>query len=372
MPVPKVIGRGIQSKIINQESGKRLYASDVPYQEQMQKLSQKYVLSVQLQKESEFKKPYLEDDYGEMEHFFYPGPEDPKFPPGPGGFDDGCKVGFESAGAVEGWRICAPSDDCAGWVFTCAHKIVSFACGNCQIARMEQLPGDRLLVVICSGEDKLSVKFATNDGKSHTFEPNRSCLGPGADPGCTSCADCKTYPPVIHFTTQQMSVGGTQNLNATGGGGGPYTWKLSAGGGTLSKTLTNSGENTVYTAAGSNANCTNNPTIEVTDYCGNKATLKIAVNGAGATGAAYDIMTCSVSGGAVHYVSTGFKCDNSPATGFNGCSSGFPPLTCPGGPPCDTSVNCGPTGKKHSCAVGTYDDRTAALLAAGCCPAGLL
>jgi hypothetical protein len=145
--------------------------------------------------------------------------------------------------------------------------------------RMEQLPNDRLLVVICSKTDNLDVKYKTNDGETNTLRFGRTCLGTGPDPACVgvSCANC-TATPSIGYTTQQMSVNGTQNLNADGGGGGPYTWSIISGGGTLSKTVTANNEMTVYTAPSSNPGCAYNPTIQVKDYCGHTKTLKLAVN----------------------------------------------------------------------------------------------
>jgi hypothetical protein len=72
-----------------------------------------------------------------------------------------------------------------------------------------------------------------------------------------------------------MSINGTQELTVTNGGIGPFTWSITGGGGTLSSS---SGTSVNYTAPSSNQSCANNPTIKVTDYCGQEATLKLAVN----------------------------------------------------------------------------------------------
>src|SRR4030042_6858299 len=79
----------------------------------------------------------------------------------------------------------------------------------------------------------------------------------------------------INYTNQTMSVGSSQDLSASGGCP-PYNWSLSGGG-----TLTPSGgDNTsaTYVAPASNANCTDNPTITLTDCCRNAAGIQIAVN----------------------------------------------------------------------------------------------
>lgn len=79
---------------------------------------------------------------------------------------------------------------------------------------------------------------------------------------CTSCGDCP--PPIVGFTSKQMNTTGTQTLTASGGGGGPYTWAIASGAGTLSG---NNGTSVVYTAPSSNPNCDGNPVISVTDSC---------------------------------------------------------------------------------------------------------
>jgi hypothetical protein len=88
--------------------------------------------------------------------------------------------------------------------------------------------------------------------------------------GSPCCEDAG--PLYISYTSLLMSCGGQQTL--TGGGGcGPYTWSASTG--SLSETQ---GSDTVYTAPATNANCTDNPTITVTDCCGNSASISLAVN----------------------------------------------------------------------------------------------
>ena len=130
-----------RSKLVEQEYGRRLYASDLPYEEAMDQLSQKYLDSVKLIKQSEFKKPYLEDDYVPMEYAYYP-TDWPTFAPvNPGdSITPDCKVGIEASGVLDAWRDCVnPEEDCSAWIFTCAHKLTQIMCGYCTIKKMTPL-----------------------------------------------------------------------------------------------------------------------------------------------------------------------------------------------------------------------------------------
>ena len=77
----------------------------------------------------------------------------------------------------------------------------------------------------------------------------------------------------IIYTSLSMACNDSQDLIAVNGCL-PYTWSLS-GGGTLSE---NTGYMVVYTAPATNVNCADNPTIKVTDCCGNAVEIKLAVN----------------------------------------------------------------------------------------------
>jgi hypothetical protein len=87
---------------------------------------------------------------------------------------------------------------------------------------------------------------------------------------------------------QQMPVGGSQTLTATGGCGG-YTWSIIGGGGSLSSST---GDSTTYNAPTSNPDCENNPTIRIMDSCGNTKDMQIAVNSWTGNDIAYS--TCHV------------------------------------------------------------------------------
>lgn len=379
---------------ISDEAGRRMYASDIPYEEQMDRMTQKYLDGVKLIKQSEFKKPYQADSYEEMEHFADTGMPPWKFtPPTPDeGWTPDCKVQVEAAGAQDrGWGGCDPSDNCGLWIFTCAHRLKRIGCGNCTIKKIEKLDGDRLAVILCSDNDSLDISLVSDYDPKGSTTKERFCLGEGHNPNCSDCDSCTqaAYPPVISYTTQQMAINGTQNLSATGGGGQPYTWSITSGGGSLSKTVTLSGETTVYTAPATNAQCANNPTIQVKDYCNHTATLKIAINAVtGDTWAIWQNAFDGVHPGCPDHPNTvwrgkRWRCNGTYWIDVGICSACCPPHgTCVQCPTCDPACEAplSPTGccvYTANCAdgqcVAKYKDvRTAAMKTNGCCPYQLL
>lgn len=80
----------------------------------------------------------------------------------------------------------------------------------------------------------------------------------------------------LGYTTLVMacSGGGSQQTLTAGGGCAPYEWSLS-GGGTL---VDNEDGTALYTSPATNAECSSNPTITLTDCCGGSAHIHIAVN----------------------------------------------------------------------------------------------
>jgi hypothetical protein len=188
--------------------------------------------------------------------------------------------------------------------------------------------------------------------------------------------------PSMGYTTQQMTTSGTQTLTVTGGTA-PYTWTIISGGGSLSSST---GSSITYTAPSSNANCSNNPTIQVCEFYGGCTTLKIAVNGDGATTNAYSIVSHTQASCGAHtkccwaIYRTNYNCDGTITVGSTiGCDScdcgdNTTDCHCGGGFFCLLSSlqarcnNCGSTG----CADGNYDIRTSGMKTAGCCPAALL
>jgi hypothetical protein len=74
----------------------------------------------------------------------------------------------------------------------------------------------------------------------------------------------------ISYTSLLMSCGQQQTFTAKGGCS-PYLWSITGGGGSIT-------QEGVYTAPATNGNCLNNPTIQVTDCCGNTASINLAIN----------------------------------------------------------------------------------------------
>ncbi|MBI5603752.1 MAG: RHS repeat protein [Deltaproteobacteria bacterium] len=218
------------------------------------------------------------------------------------------------------------------------------------------------------------------------------------------------FSPVIGFTTQQMAVNGTQNLSVNGGSGGPYTWEILHGGGSLSGS---EGNSITYTAPASNPNCVNNPTIQVTDSSGQTASLNMAVNAyphhietayvwtdspSNAQCGSYTECCWRISAfrffcdGSFHaWLWDCTSCDAPPPGNCSGCYTKLiydPPNACWGNwKPDTTSMECLPdqllerctannacgqlTGIPISCS-GPTDVRTAQLKSIGCCPFALI
>lgn len=86
----------------------------------------------------------------------------------------------------------------------------------------------------------------------------------------------------LGYTTLAMSCSGVQTLTASGGCA-PYSWNASFG------TIVPSEDTTqaTYTAPATNAECTSNPTISLSDCCGLSDSIQIAVNCYGAADLAY-------------------------------------------------------------------------------------
>jgi hypothetical protein len=74
----------------------------------------------------------------------------------------------------------------------------------------------------------------------------------------------------ISYTSLSMSCGQQQTFTAKGGCS-PYLWSITGGGGSIT-------QEGVYTAPATNVNCVDNPTIQVTDCCGNTASINLAIN----------------------------------------------------------------------------------------------
>jgi len=102
---------------------------------------------------------------------------------------------------------------------------------------------------------------------------------------------CCASSPGISLLADTLLMGCNQNQTISVDpeipGCPPYTWQLS-GGGTLTPDEGDPNHGSaVYHSPSSNANCSSNPTIIVTDACGDSAQVHIAVNCSSASGDAY-------------------------------------------------------------------------------------
>jgi hypothetical protein len=89
-------------------------------------------------------------------------------------------------------------------------------------------------------------------------------------------SDAFATPLTLGSYSQTMWAGGyNQTLTVSGGDGGPYSWYIVGGAGTLSSST---GSTVTYTSPSANPGCANNVAIRVTDSSGNTADVPIANN----------------------------------------------------------------------------------------------
>lgn len=202
---------------------------------------------------------------------------------------------------------------------------------------------------------------------------------------CPTCGNCPA--PVISSSSTQVPFNGTQVLQASGGAGGPYSWTLVLGDGSLSSTA---GGLVTYTAPSANADCLQNPSIVVRDACGKTAEISLSVSVPPASfdpaGRMYSEFRGRVLGGcSCSYSWVGISCDGRVGWVSHGCSPnpgafcGYPPP-----PPwewfdyldhvwsrlcSEAAAACDPD---RVCIDGYIEDlRTADQKLHGCCPAQL-
>jgi hypothetical protein len=208
--------------------------------------------------------------------------------------------------------------------------------------------------------------------------------------------DCSTPLSIGGSRQMPTSVQGppyipsTQTLTVSGGDGN-FQWSKT-GGGALGTPTGDRNQSIVYTAPISNANCSSNPTIQVTDNCGNVATLKISINQYNNSYVAYytyvpiDISHCEADLNIPSFNCAGAQIV--PGTGMGGyCNTknyylynypeccGYydcvpPPGVCTGHCSAADLVTCCNEYPPHgtSC-IGTVDVRSGTLIEYGCCPA---
>lgn len=302
------------------EYGRRLYVSDLTYQGQIRKPTDKAFDDLYKLPHSENKKPYMEDDYGEMEYFQSP-------PFGfPWDFPD-----FDAPWQMPGkppWLLiftcqvlgspCFCADGTAKcYSINCSHKIVE--------ATIEPLgdPGDvGLFSVTASGGQiciagKVGAEGAVRVNILMQAEPGDGSIvygeyGPIVMYQCDDedCDPCVTATPVEYDSDSSPALiyqTDTFTVYVTPGTG-PYSWVISGTGLTLGSAITAGISNTV-TADGSACGC---GAITVTDACGNVAYGGIRVVEASGWSGAYGMEevtwgTCNIGWGQTSVLET---CDN--------------------------------------------------------------
>ena len=325
-----------------------------------------------LEKESQFKKPYLANNHPESELLFTPPgktPPDRTALPGPGD----CQPVGDAVGG--GAPPCQPEVSCGQWVWTCAHRITKFSVmqGNGWLQSIQYGGNDTVTVTVCWNEgDTVEGKVIgslveTPTGAVFKAAKNFDACKPTCPSKASGCTLCTTCPiPVIGYTSKQMSVGATQALtHASGGSGGPYTWAANYG--TFDTPV---GTSVNYTAPASNANCSANPIITLTDCCGSQGVLFLAVNQWSDTSAIAWRKCCVVQAGP-NYCITDYTCLGVLSGRIFGGDWNSLCLICDAN--CGSSKGCyGPTGACTIYGVGPGDLRTAAMIAGGCCPQQML
>ncbi len=185
------------------------------------------------------------------------------------------------------------------------------------------------------------------------------------DPVCTG---------TIVYTTLSMQFDDEQSLSVGGFNvyteDDDFTWQISSGGGTLSETT---GKSTLYTAPPVNAECEDNPTIQL--FCSGVliSQITIAINVVTSSSEAYRIYTCQSpvvpEGTGMEAGYNKFRCDGVQIGGRFSCD-GCDPCTCA------EDMTLERWGDEEKCdlpgGAGTYDQRTPQMITDGCCPEALL
>ena len=226
------------------------------------------------------------------------------------------------------------------------------------------------------------------------------------DSGCWPCpSPCKVSQLSISYYTTSMVCGESQELAAQDSEfgdqvpccpAGDLSWEIISGGGSLQPT---SGLSVIYTAPASNAGCSSNPTIKLTDCCGRVAELALGVSTPGLDEGAHAFQTffgysneclldancpgpactceppmCQIENCWIH--SMIFNCIG--GVSMDDCTMGNQSAycvswdTCKGEIPVSGCYATGPWNFNALLDASPVDLRSDAQIEAGCCPAGVL
>jgi hypothetical protein len=418
------IPRNKQNRIVNKEYSRLPYWTDDGYEDVQKSVSQKYVADNFGQfPESENQQPYRNDGDYQQTEYDYQAPS----------YNDWDLPNLPTIAANTGTR------DCEGlWAQLFPDRLKGpFIPNQREIDTIRDIYApvcDTVYIphICCGTKLKISGPSEIASGGTGTFSvnaPNNGChyefyaddgtmwtngsytaptissskyiyvgvrpyLG---DDGGKDCADLKKVKitaglcnVTITPTIQQMATSQKQTLSVSGGVlGETYAWAILSGGGSLSAS---SGSSVDYTAPSSNANCANNPTIQLSCNGNPMHSITIAVNDYGTNDAGRictyiegDCIIVIAPGGPNVYYQKGvtgyikrINCDGTLTTIQTAARSDacWAPLV--PGCGCDLMLSTSlayllTTGL--SCDAGwnvAFDVRTAADKANGCCPSQLL
>ena len=311
-------------KQVNKEYGKRPYVDEdaKDYIEYSKRPTDKEMFDRLEEKHSEFKKPYMFDDYQEMEHY-YPPPVQWGSP--------AWDLGGSGGGGDNGWSVNwwmgdyagdSPADDeAAGWLgwyimgckIECPLIIQGDACDDDEhccyfnpawqlITNVEAIKGEDVVEFTKNDPDDWNIHLpgeirkgfcfkvteASGIGKI-VFEATTQATGIQRrsvnceveityNCGC-NCATADTFEIDTGSSATTIAPGGTATLVAQGGCG-PFTWSVSGTGYTMDDATTTDPSNVLNSPSGT-CGVQYDPvaTVTITDNCSTQITTKVRNTG---------------------------------------------------------------------------------------------
>jgi hypothetical protein len=254
--------------VSNKDYGRRLYVDDANYNEQMGVGSRRpaFTQNTALYKQSEFKKPYREDSYSEMEYGADPSSGLP--PPWPGPPSDN-PAPYEGDAPISPWtvRFLCWGDPCYGYgemhceTITCVWPITGYAavsapagcqyqlnlsgvvCGECPEGETFQIIFD----VLMRAKFQHAGATVTVNGRYYGMSMSH-CIG-----SCDDTGIAWDYDVSAETVAREASVS-VAISDSLGTRGSPYSWSVSGVGFTLDNATTTGLTNTLNaddTACGS-------------------------------------------------------------------------------------------------------------------------
>jgi hypothetical protein len=360
------------------------------YGDQMKLVTDKAIYDLTIVKQSEFKKPYAEDDYPTMEYAWPypppwpPPPYDPPYPPGPPITPPIIITKVFTCG----YDLCYCPGQTKCGSLNCTYPIESVSVTAFDAGDGSITGGGRKFCISATAEASGEINFrvimvATDRGAGNQLIKTKG-IYEGNISECPEdqCGGCTCGGESIGYTTQQMSCSGSQTFTVNNAKDGcTYTWSVLSGGGSMS--------GATYTAPATNANCASNAVIAL--YCDTTnlvATLAIAINcvaGGGTAVRTYTGKECQNLGylGNCYIYQNGYLCDGSLSEGpdcvvTKQSENTYPvPYSCVGASCYSQTITfpacySGSTTINALEAASPIDLRTGEQIAAGCCPVQLI